>query len=117
MANLDIIEREGLLDRGRELEGELDSALRTLEGAPLVGEIRAGMGVLGAVAFSGEALAEAPDLPQRSSRPRATAGSSSARWATAWRSRRRSSSPATRSTARPRRSATRWRPWRATCPH
>ena len=65
MANLDIIEREGLMDRGRELEGEMESALRTLEGAPLVGEIRAGTGALGAVAFSGEALAEAPDLPQR----------------------------------------------------
>jgi adenosylmethionine-8-amino-7-oxononanoate aminotransferase len=61
MANLDIIEREGLLDRGLEL----DRALRTLEGAPLVGEVRAGMGALGAVAFAADALAEAPDLPYR----------------------------------------------------
>ena len=30
MANLDIIEREGLLDRGRELEDEISSALRPL---------------------------------------------------------------------------------------
>jgi adenosylmethionine-8-amino-7-oxononanoate aminotransferase len=65
MANLDIIEREGLLDRGLELEGEIERALRTLEDAPLVGEVRAGIGALGAVAFAPEALAEAPDLPYR----------------------------------------------------
>jgi adenosylmethionine-8-amino-7-oxononanoate aminotransferase len=65
MANLDIIEREGLLDRGLELEGEIERALRTLEGAPLVGEVRAGLGALGAVAFAPDALAEAPDLPYR----------------------------------------------------
>ena len=65
MANLDIIEGEGLLERGLELEGEIERALRTLEGAPLVGEIRAGMGALGAVAFTPDALAEAPDLPHR----------------------------------------------------
>ena len=65
LANLDIIEREGLLERGLELEGEIEGALRTLEGAPLVGEVRAGIGALGAVAFAPDALAEAPDLPQR----------------------------------------------------
>ena len=37
----------------------------TLEGAPLVGEVRAGIGALGAVAFAADALAEAPDLPYR----------------------------------------------------
>jgi putrescine---pyruvate transaminase len=65
LANLDIIEREGLLTRGDELEGELASALGQLADHPLVGEIRAGIGALGAVAFSREALAEAPDLSQR----------------------------------------------------
>lgn len=65
MANLDIIEREGLLDRGRELEDEIAGALRTLADQPLVGDIRAGIGALGAVAFAPEALAEAPDLPVR----------------------------------------------------
>ena len=65
MANLDIMEREGLLDRGNELEGELAAALRPLADHPLVGEIRAGIGALGAVAFSPDALAEAPDLSQR----------------------------------------------------
>jgi putrescine---pyruvate transaminase len=65
LANLDIIEREGLLERGNELEGEIASALGQLADHPLVGEIRAGIGALGAVAFSREALAEAPDLSQR----------------------------------------------------
>jgi putrescine---pyruvate transaminase len=65
LANLDIMEREGLLERGNELEGEMASALGQLANHPLVGEIRAGIGALGAVAFSREALAEAPDLSQR----------------------------------------------------
>jgi len=65
MANMDIMEREGLLDRGNELEGEMAAALRPLADHPLVGEIRAGIGALGAVAFSADALAEAPDLSQR----------------------------------------------------
>jgi putrescine---pyruvate transaminase len=65
LANLDIMEREGLLERGNELEGEMASALGRLADHPLVGEIRAGIGALGAVAFSREALAEAPDLSQR----------------------------------------------------
>ena len=65
LANIDIIEREGLLDRGRELEGEIAAALGGLAGHPLVGEVRAGIGALGAVAFARDALAEAPDLPAR----------------------------------------------------
>ncbi|MEA2253967.1 MAG: putrescine---pyruvate transaminase [Solirubrobacteraceae bacterium] len=65
MANLDIMEREGLLDRGRELEDEIAGALRGLADDPLVGDVRAGIGALGAVAFAPEALSEAPDLPQR----------------------------------------------------
>ena len=65
MANLDIMEREGLLDRGRELEDEIAPALLPLGDHPLVGEIRVGIGALGAVAFAAEALLEAPDLPAR----------------------------------------------------
>ena len=72
LANLDILEREGLLDRGRELEGEIAGALRPLAGHPLVGEVRAGIGALGAVALRPEALAATPDLPARvfAARPR-----------------------------------------------
>ena len=65
MANLDIIKRDGLLQRGRELEDEIAGALRGLDGRELVGEIRAGIGALGAIGFDPEALASHPDLPQR----------------------------------------------------
>jgi len=65
MANLDILEREGLIARGRELEGDLAGALGTLADHDLVGEVRAGTGLLGAVAFAPEHLAEHPDLPLR----------------------------------------------------
>jgi putrescine aminotransferase len=65
LANMDIMEREGLLERGNELEGEMAAALAPLADHALVGEIRAGIGALGAVAFSRDALAEAPDLAQR----------------------------------------------------
>ena len=65
LANIDIIERDGLLDRGRELEDEIAAALGGLASHPLVGEVRAGIGALGAVAFARDALAEAPDLPAR----------------------------------------------------
>ena len=41
LANLDIIEREGLLARGLELEGVLEAALRPFESHALVGEVRA----------------------------------------------------------------------------
>jgi adenosylmethionine-8-amino-7-oxononanoate aminotransferase len=64
-ANLDVLEREDLLSRGRELEGVIASALGTLAGHELVGDLRAGTGALGAVAFAPDALAERPDLPQR----------------------------------------------------
>lgn len=65
LANLDIIEREGLLERGLELENEIAAALGGLAGMPLVGQIRTGVGALGAVAFDPHALAEHPDLPLR----------------------------------------------------
>ena len=43
-ANLDIVEREHLLDRGRELEDEIAAAFAPLAGGELVGGIRAGLG-------------------------------------------------------------------------
>ena len=116
MANLDIIEREGLLDRGRELEDEIASALRPLGDHPLVGEIRTGIGALGAIAFAAEALAEAPDLPARlfaraarARRAAAPAGRRAGLLAARW------SSPASRSSTSPRSRARRWRPWRGMC--
>ena len=65
LANLDILEREGLLARGRQLEDEIAAALRPLGDHELAGEVRAGIGALGAVAFEPDALRERPDLPAR----------------------------------------------------
>jgi putrescine---pyruvate transaminase len=58
MANLDIIEREGLLARSRELEVTLAQALEPLVEHPLVSEVRAGLGLMAAVELSADALAE-----------------------------------------------------------
>jgi adenosylmethionine-8-amino-7-oxononanoate aminotransferase len=49
LANLDILETEGLVTRGQELEGSLEAALRPLEEHELVSEVRAGLGLLAAV--------------------------------------------------------------------
>ena len=49
LANLDVIEREGLVQRVRELEPVLADVLRTLESHPAVAEVRTGVGLLGAV--------------------------------------------------------------------
>jgi adenosylmethionine-8-amino-7-oxononanoate aminotransferase len=49
VANLDIIEREGLVRRAAELEGVLLTGLQTLATHPLVREVRGGVGVLAAV--------------------------------------------------------------------
>jgi putrescine---pyruvate transaminase len=62
LANLDVLEREGLVARGRELEGPVEAMLRQFEGHPLVGEVRAGVGAVGAIAFGPEAPAGAPNL-------------------------------------------------------
>ncbi|MFL6029173.1 MAG: aminotransferase class III-fold pyridoxal phosphate-dependent enzyme [Gaiellaceae bacterium] len=63
LANLDILEREGLIARGAELEGELVETLAPLADHPLVGEVRGGTGLLAAVAFDPELLAEDAALP------------------------------------------------------
>ncbi len=54
LANLDILERDGLLRRGEELEGDLHDALRQLADHELVEEVRGGVGLLGAVALPGD---------------------------------------------------------------
>jgi putrescine---pyruvate transaminase len=62
MANLDIIEREGLLERGKQLEGGLADALEPLSSHALVSEVRAGTGVLAAVQVDPDAVAADPTL-------------------------------------------------------
>jgi putrescine---pyruvate transaminase len=49
LANLDVIEREGLVQRVRELEPVLTDALTPLGDHPAVAEVRSGVGLLGAV--------------------------------------------------------------------
>ena len=49
LANLDLIEREGLVQRVRELEPVLAATLAPLAEHPAVAEVRSGVGLLGAV--------------------------------------------------------------------
>jgi len=64
IANLDIIEREGLVQRVRELEPVLDRAVRRLAGAPMVGEIRT-VGLTAAVAIEPGQLERDPATPDK----------------------------------------------------
>jgi putrescine aminotransferase len=64
MANLDIIEREGLVARVAALEPVLDTAVRRLASQPLVGEIRT-VGLTAAVAIRPDRLAADPGIPAR----------------------------------------------------
>ena len=59
LANLDIIEREKLVERAAALEGELVEALAPLADLAHVREVRAGTGVLAAVALDGDAVTAA----------------------------------------------------------
>jgi adenosylmethionine-8-amino-7-oxononanoate aminotransferase len=63
LANLDVVEREGLCGRALRLERELAEALAPLAQHPLVSEVRAGTGVMAAVQPAPEAIAEDPGLP------------------------------------------------------
>ena len=63
MANLDILEREGLAGRALELEGTLVEGLESLTDHPLVGGHRSGVGFLGALVLAPDALARDADLP------------------------------------------------------
>ncbi len=65
LANLDVIEREGLLARARSLELELAGALRPLETHDLVTEVRVAEGVLAAVQIDPAAIAADATLPAR----------------------------------------------------
>src|SRR5207248_8654160 len=56
LANLDIIDRERLLERVRTLTPVLADALGTLRDHPLVGEVRA-VGLTGAVELTDDAIA------------------------------------------------------------
>jgi putrescine---pyruvate transaminase len=63
--NLDIIEREGLVARGLELEAEIAAVLAPLTGHELVSELRAGFGAVAAVQVDPALLANDPGLTDR----------------------------------------------------
>jgi putrescine---pyruvate transaminase len=65
LANLDIIEREGLCERALKLEAPLFEALQPLAGHELVEEVRGGVGVLAAVNLRRDLVADEPSLPAR----------------------------------------------------
>jgi adenosylmethionine-8-amino-7-oxononanoate aminotransferase len=60
LAVLDIYEREGIIERGRELEGPLRDALAPLADHPAVAEVRAGLGLLAAVQLAPDVLERDP---------------------------------------------------------
>ncbi len=62
--NLDIIEGEGLVERVGAMEDDFGAAIRRLEGAPLVGEVRT-VGFTAAVAIAPERLAADAGIPAR----------------------------------------------------
>jgi len=64
MANLDIIEREHLIERVRRLEPILDTSVRRLAGVPTVGEIRT-VGLTAAVTIKPDVLAADPATPEK----------------------------------------------------
>jgi adenosylmethionine-8-amino-7-oxononanoate aminotransferase len=63
LANMDILEREGLVRRGLDMEEELLATLAPLAEHPLVGEVRGGTGMLVGVALDADAVAADPALP------------------------------------------------------
>ena len=65
LANLRLLEQDGLLERGRSLEGELFEALRPLGESPVVSEVRGGVGLLAAVELSAETRERTPDAVAR----------------------------------------------------
>jgi adenosylmethionine-8-amino-7-oxononanoate aminotransferase len=64
-ANLDLIEREQLVARVARLETVLAGALAPLAGHELVGEVRAGTGLLAAVEIAGAARTADPGIGPR----------------------------------------------------
>lgn len=61
LANLDILQGEGLISRGAELEADLLGALQPLQESPAVQEVRGGVGMLAAVQLSDHIMQAQPD--------------------------------------------------------
>jgi adenosylmethionine-8-amino-7-oxononanoate aminotransferase len=65
LANIALLGRDGLVERGRELEGVLVDALTPLADHHAVAEVRGGVGLLAAVALTDEVLEQRPDAISR----------------------------------------------------
>jgi putrescine---pyruvate transaminase len=65
LANLDLLERDGLVHRARDLEKGFHARLAELDAHPLVGEVRGGVGLMAAVALDAELLERDPDAVTR----------------------------------------------------
>jgi putrescine---pyruvate transaminase len=61
LANIALLERDGLLERGRELEQPLLDALAPLAAHEAVAEVRGGVGTMAAVELTGEVLERQPN--------------------------------------------------------
>jgi putrescine---pyruvate transaminase len=68
LANIALLERDGLLKRGRQLEKSLHDALRPLAAHETVAEVRGGVGLMGAVEFTQELLERQPNAVARIAR-------------------------------------------------
>jgi putrescine aminotransferase len=68
LANLALLEQDGLVERARSLEGALLDALRPLGEIPSVAEVRGGVGLLAAVELSQDVLTRTPDAVARVTR-------------------------------------------------
>jgi putrescine---pyruvate transaminase len=60
LANIELLGRDGLLTRGRELEGALHDALKPLAADGKVAEVRGGVGTMAAVELSADLLDSRP---------------------------------------------------------
>ncbi len=65
LANIAVLERDRLIDRGRELEGDLLGALKPFADHQAVAEVRGGVGLMAAVALTDEVLEQQPDAIAR----------------------------------------------------
>jgi putrescine---pyruvate transaminase len=65
LANLDVLEREGLVERTRAREGTFHAALSALTAHPLVSSVRGGVGLMAAIALEPDRVEADPGLPGR----------------------------------------------------
>lgn len=68
LANIAVLERDGLIERGRSQEEALLEALRPLADLGSVAEVRGGVGLLAAVELSADVSAQTPDAIARLAR-------------------------------------------------